>query len=1005
MNFLSFSPKSLLIFLATLFLFFQINNSNATPYVWAGTTTLWSTSTNWSPNGVPSTSDNVTINTAQTVVLDMDRSITNLTISAGTLDLGGFTLTFSGTATFTSGSIINGTIKATAGTSATFSGTAFSASAIVDITCTTILINGSSFAGNTTIKKTGGTSDTGNGGATFNGTTTIAASGAGSLRMGNSAGDIFNADVTFTNSGAGGIYPAYTAAGTQFNGDIYVNSSSSGGVRFGQNATTASGTLATLKKIYVGGAGFTTGELRFRYFTQTLGIAQGFTLTGTALLQFQTGCTFNDNLTVVSPQIGIAGSTFNGVTSIEKNGATGNNCTGGNTFNNTTTIKNSSGATLSLETATGDIFAANVTFINSGTLSLSVADNGSGGSATQFNGDIHFDNSSTGSIQFGANSTPTAATLASGKNLVIDAFPSGTLRFRKFTSSSAQNITLTGTTTTLQFQTGSSFETMTCTAPQLLLDGATFNGTTSFTKTGSGSSNNSIGGNTFNGATTFTNNGTSGALYLATSTADDFNGNVTFLQMGVGGALNPAYAVSSNFSGNISTTGTAVAITFGLSGAGTGRVIIDGSGNQVFSGDVGTKPIIKRLTMATTGSGNLTLNVPIDIGTSSVGDLTMTDGIINTTSTNFLTITDEAVTVNTGDANSFVDGPFKYTMSSTTANTVLNLPLGDGIDWRPAILTLTHGAATAYTYTAELKSGNANDLGFILSPSDFDHVSYAHYYDISRSSAANLTSAKIKMFFSCQGHDDVVRDESKLGIAKDNGSGSWSDIGGTPTNVASCSSPSTDKSGEIESGNFTSFSKFSLGARPGGDNPLPVELVYLEATIENSQVTLKWKTASEYLNDYFTLEKSSDCINFSLLDTVKGAGVSSTVNEYSTNDPNLLTGVTYYRLKQTDFNGTTTILKTVSVNFEGLEIINTLPNPAVDKIEFVINSSEDMDATYSIVDMNGHVAKSERMVFLKGVKNLQIDISSLAQSMYVFKLRSDNNKFYTRKHFIKSFAY
>ncbi len=207
---------------------------------------------------------------------------------------------------------------------------------------------------------------------------------------------------------------------------------------------------------------------------------------------------------------------------------------------------------------------------------------------------------------------------------------------------------------------------------------------------------------------------------------------------------------------------------------------------------------------------------------------------------------------------------------------------------------------------------------------------------------------------------------------------------------------------------LTSFSKFSLSGatkpntKLGEAVSLPVSLISFDANQNEQNVNLEWKTATEINNDYFTLEKSSDGINFALLDTINGSGTSSTLLSYYFLDGNPLPGVSYYRLKQTDFNGQTNILKTVSVNFEGLEIISTYPNPADNNVKFLVNTSEDLFATFSIYDINGSVVKSERKLFSEGVTNLEIDITSLAQSLYVFKIVSDDNRFFARKHFLKT---
>lgn len=91
--------------------------------------------------------------------------------------------------------------------------------------------------------------------------------------------------------------------------------------------------------------------------------------------------------------------------------------------------------------------------------------------------------------------------------------------------------------------------------------------------------------------------------------------------------------------------------------------------------------------------------------------------------------------------------------------------------------------------------------------------------------------------------------------------------------------------------------------------PLPVELLNFDAHCLNNKIELKWSTGSETNNDYFTIDRCLDTLQWETLTTVSGAGNSNTINQYSASDNNpyasTVQGIkpTYYRLKQTDFDG------------------------------------------------------------------------------------------------------
>jgi hypothetical protein len=84
---------------------------------------------------------------------------------------------------------------------------------------------------------------------------------------------------------------------------------------------------------------------------------------------------------------------------------------------------------------------------------------------------------------------------------------------------------------------------------------------------------------------------------------------------------------------------------------------------------------------------------------------------------------------------------------------------------------------------------------------------------------------------------------------------------------------------------------------------LPIELLYFRAQPKEKAVQLTWATAKEVNNDYFTVERSTDGQSFSDLLRVEGAGNSQEMRQYTALDGSPYSGVTYYRLKQTDYDG------------------------------------------------------------------------------------------------------
>lgn len=110
-------------------------------------------------------------------------------------------------------------------------------------------------------------------------------------------------------------------------------------------------------------------------------------------------------------------------------------------------------------------------------------------------------------------------------------------------------------------------------------------------------------------------------------------------------------------------------------------------------------------------------------------------------------------------------------------------------------------------------------------------------------------------------------------------------------------------------------------------NPLPAQLVDFSATNEGSIIVLNWVTSSELNNDYFTVEKSRNGVDFEELGQFDGAGTSTNINSYKVYDIIPFEGTQFYRLRQTDFDGKNSTSRTIGIKWsKGVEC-NIYPNP------------------------------------------------------------------------------
>lgn len=183
--------------------------------------------------------------------------------------------------------------------------------------------------------------------------------------------------------------------------------------------------------------------------------------------------------------------------------------------------------------------------------------------------------------------------------------------------------------------------------------------------------------------------------------------------------------------------------------------------------------------------------------------------------------------------------------------------------------------------------------------------------------------------------------------------------------------------------NLQNGDRFTLG-NTNLAAPLPVELVFFRAKANGSTVDLTWRTASETNNDYFTIERSADAGEWTIVTTVPGKGNSTTRTDYGVVDDNPVIGTNYYRLKQTDFDGTFTYSEVVSVVVEMNENVQVYPNPAHES--FTIKASFELDP--ALIRLFDQVGKQVTVVTQPGSNRnqLQVDSSLLTPGLYLLQV-------------------
>jgi hypothetical protein len=185
-----------------------------------------------------------------------------------------------------------------------------------------------------------------------------------------------------------------------------------------------------------------------------------------------------------------------------------------------------------------------------------------------------------------------------------------------------------------------------------------------------------------------------------------------------------------------------------------------------------------------------------------------------------------------------------------------------------------------------------------------------------------------------------------------------------------------------------------------GAVPLPIELLYFSANKSGKSVKLDWMTLSEINNRAFGIERSSDGKQFEQIASLSGAGNSSTAIEYSWIDSSPLQGITYYRLKQTDYNGVSTYSEIVAVKYQNSVSFQIEPNPATDHLMIQTGGTVMNPIEVDILSQEGKIVRS--IMFTEESSSsdgLYIPVSNLEKGIYLIRIKSNND--YRTAKFVK----
>ena len=386
--------------------------------------------------------------------------------------------------------------------------------------------------------------------------------------------------------------------------------------------------------------------------------------------------------------------------------------------------------------------------------------------------------------------------------------------------------------------------------------------------------------------------------------------------------------------------------------------------------------------------------------------LTLTNGILNTNNNKL--IFQSTATTNAGNANSFVHGEMEK-----SGATQFTFPCGDVISrdldgdannenyvvWSP--IKSTPSAST--TVNIEYFFDNVGMPDWWEHGGNMDatlhHVSDREFYLVSSTenftdvtlfwNDNNHTASEICEHSFCNGTTSNFS-PADLCVAYWNGT-MWVDAG-------------ADGSGSLvhDVGHITSSTTLPVGAMgqtyitygsKNNENPLPIELISINADCFENTIKIDWVTGSETNNAGFVIERSEDAKSFKQIAFVKGAGNSNTILSYNFRDDGFIKNETnYYRIKQVDFNNDYSYSPIVSAFCKGnsklAPAFSIFPNPFRQDINISASTLPSDKATINIYNMLGSLVYQQKANATKGELLTNIDLNHLPPAIYVVRIIS-----------------
>jgi hypothetical protein len=202
--------------------------------------------------------------------------------------------------------------------------------------------------------------------------------------------------------------------------------------------------------------------------------------------------------------------------------------------------------------------------------------------------------------------------------------------------------------------------------------------------------------------------------------------------------------------------------------------------------------------------------------------------------------------------------------------------------------------------------------------------------------------------------------------------------------------------------NTPSFSQFRIhGANPGGI-PLPASILSFSGHKMLNADALSWTTATENNCAYFTIQHSTDGVNFKDIEKVNSKSVNGNSNErlsYSALNTQPAAGHNYYRLIQTDMdNQSRQHAHIVDLNRDANGgSVSIYPNPAQEMLNIDLYSTQAQHTLIQLLDMSGRMIKQVATTSVAGMNHFTINLKDISSGLYTLQIYANEKLMQTTK--------